>query len=186
MQFYENKLTNKFRAKTPKGFYDKDKGHTGVDYLVPVGTPVSLPLPLTFIGTLMQLEMGRTAYLKDAEGNIHVTSHLTTTLKKAGDPVAPGEVFAISGNTGRVSTAPHVHYEVISETPQEGLEFMTRELWNFKGFNVDPMPFLNKTKTPLKRFATQQAAKRALGDPSFAEKQRERRAKQHKFLTKNS
>ena len=110
-------------------------------------------------------------------------SHLTTTLKKAGDPVAPGEVFAISGNTGRISTDPHVHYEVISETPQKGLEFMTRKLWNFTGFNVDPMPFLNKPKIPLKRLATQQAAKRALSDLSFAERQRERRAKQHKFLT---
>ena len=178
MKFYEYPLVNKFRAKTPKGFYDKVKGHTGVDFLTPEGVPLTLPFKALFLVMLVQTEMGNTAYLMDEQGNVHVFSHLRDVNKFRGDLVEVGEVFGFTGNTGSKKTGPHVHYEVIAPQPALNLEIMKRKLWKYEGWNVDPLPFLTEKKTvSLKKLATQLTAKRALTDKEFAQFQLSRKRK---------
>jgi murein DD-endopeptidase MepM/ murein hydrolase activator NlpD len=40
--------------------------------------------------------------------------HNSSLLKKAGDFVKAGEVIAIIGNSGELSTGPHLHFELWS------------------------------------------------------------------------
>lgn len=147
MKFYEYPLSNRFRSPTPKGFYGPT-GHTGVDYVVPIGTEVSLPVELVFLETMKQVEMGLTAYAKDKDGNVHVFAHLSSVKAKNGDKLSANSVFALSGGSGTRSTAPHTHWELISEKPEVGNEVCTRTLGKYSGFNVDPLKFLEKNLFP--------------------------------------
>lgn len=141
MTFLGFPLTNGFRSMTPKGFYDPIKGHTGLDFLMPVGTNISLPFDVTVVDFLVQKEMGNTLYLKDGE-NIIVLAHLSEVYVKVGTTVNKHFVFARSGNTGTATTAPHLHVEVIAPKPQEGFEMMTRTLGKYSGYNIDPTNYL--------------------------------------------
>ena len=142
--FMGHSLTNAFRSKTPKGFYDSVKGHTGCDYLMPVGTPLSLPVPLKFVDVFQGRETGLNAVLEDRGGSILVFSHCSSIKSKRGDILLPNTVFALSGNSGSKTTAPHVHFEIIAKKPATGLEFMTRSFAGFDGYNIDPSVYLKK------------------------------------------
>lgn len=138
MKYFGYDVVNKYRSHTPKGFYDKIKGHSGLDVACPIGTPLSVPWETTCVEARKQQEMGNTIYLEDKLGNIAVFAHLKEFKVRKGDVVRPGAVFGISGNTGSKTTAPHVHYETIARRPEKGAEEMTRTLSPFTGFNVDP------------------------------------------------
>lgn len=137
-------VSNPFRSKTPRGFYDPIKGHTGIDLIMPQNTEIKSPCDGVVVEYRTQSEMGRCLYVQDGEGNIHVFAHLTKTLYQKGDKVKKDTVLALSGNTGSATTAPHLHYEIIAQKPAPGLEMMTRELSPFKGWNIDPEAFLSQ------------------------------------------
>lgn len=146
---------NPFRSHVPAGFYHPEKGHTGIDIDMPEGTSISLPFPTTFSQTLYDSEMGLTAYLLDPEGNILIFSHLTKVLKGDGAVSAPREVFAVSGNTGTATTAPHLHFEIISKTPDPGQEIMTRSLGGYLGYNIDPAAYLQRLEQAKPHWAAE-------------------------------
>ena len=136
-------LSNPFRSHTPRGYYDKVKGHTGGDWIMPEGEELSLPVETVVVQVLEQEQMGKTLYLKDAYGNILVFSHLSRIYVGQGDRVARDKVFALSGNTGTATTDPHLHFEVIAQEPQKGQEVMARSLGGFKGYNIEPLSYLD-------------------------------------------
>lgn len=142
--FEDYKLINPYQSHTPVGFYDPVKGHTGVDYATPVGVPLALPVPVTVLKCLKQQQMGTTLYVKDPDGNILVFSHLSSCKYSYEIDVPAGEVFAHTGNTGSATTGPHLHFEVIAETPEPGGEHMKRSLAGYYGYNIDPVPYLNR------------------------------------------
>lgn len=135
-------LGNKYRSKTPKGFYHAVKGHTGEDYIVASGNPITLPIETTVANWLMQTEMGSTLYLKDENDNILVFAHLSEVFFKKGQKVPANTVFAKTGNSGSATTGPHLHFEIISQVPED--KVMTRSLGGFEGYNIAPGPYLDK------------------------------------------
>lgn len=143
MQYFGHKVINPFRSHTPRGFYDAKKGHTGLDLDFAVGTPISLPIETTCFRFLVQKQMGNTLYLKDSEGNVLVFAHLSEVFVKSGDEIKPNQMFAKTGNTGSATTGAHLHFEVISQEPEKGLEFMTRSLGAITGYNIDPTAYLD-------------------------------------------
>ena len=85
--------------------------HQGLDYAVPVGTPVAalnrgtvlLARPLYFEGNCVVLDHG--------QGLLTIYMHLSKIEVKEGEAVDRGEEIALSGGTGR-STGPHLHVAV--------------------------------------------------------------------------
>ena len=148
MKFYEYPLSNRFRSKTPKGFYDPLKGHTGADWVCPIGTEVSIPVELVILETIKQPEMGLVLYAKDKDGNVHAFAHLSSVKVKNGEKVHANSIFALTGNSGSKTTAPHEHWEIIAERPEPGNEACTRTLGRYTGFNIDPVKFLEKSLFP--------------------------------------
>lgn len=148
MKYFGRSIVNGFRSRTPAGFYDSKKGHTGVDFDAPVGTEVSLPVETRVRAIHVQSQMGLTLFLEDSRGNILIFAHLFAVLVKADELVSAGQVFAKSGNSGSASTGPHLHFEIISTAPASGLEFMTRTLQEFSGYNIDPIAYLDALNTP--------------------------------------
>lgn len=130
-----------FRAKGK--FYDPIKGHTGVD-LAYINEELDSPVTGSVERTAVQVQMGKVLYIKDAWGNVHVFAHLGQFLVKKGDHVTRGQLIAMTDTTGTAVTGPHLHYEIITPKPyRESIDKnMTRVLWNFKGYNTDPIPYL--------------------------------------------
>lgn len=142
-------ILNPYRSKTPRGFYNAIKGHTGLD-LKYVNEELPSPVSGEVVGLLKQREMGNVMYLEDKQGSVHVFAHLSQFKKNLHDQVKRGDIIAITGNTGAKTTAPHLHYEIL--TPKFKVEpltgrsigdyLMTRQLYSFKGLNADPLWYL--------------------------------------------
>ena len=84
--------------------------HAGVDWAVPVGTPVKAALAGTVLGRQPVGRTGRYVFLSHPGGRNTYYGHLSRPMVSAGDSVAKGQVIGLSGNTGR-STGPHLHFE---------------------------------------------------------------------------
>ncbi|MBU9811309.1 murein DD-endopeptidase MepM [Rahnella sp. C60] len=85
--------------------------HRGVDFAVPVGTPVLA----VGDGEVVVAKNGGAAgnYVAIRHGRQYMTRymHLRKLLVKPGQKVKRGDRIALSGNTGR-STGPHLHFEM--------------------------------------------------------------------------
>ena len=85
--------------------------HRGVDYGVPIGTPVVAVGAGRVKAVGHSERAGNFIKLAHAAGYESAYLHLDRVHVKAGDVVAANDVIALSGNTGR-STGPHLHYEL--------------------------------------------------------------------------
>jgi hypothetical protein len=111
----------------------KLKGHNGVDYGVPMNTPIYSACNGVVL-TVSDDVQGYGQYIKVAAGNYYVIyGHLSCILVKVGENVTTGQVIARSGSTGN-STGPHLHFEI----RQAGLE------GNGYFGAVDPLPLLTQ------------------------------------------
>ncbi|SUB42291.1 peptidoglycan DD-metalloendopeptidase family protein [Pasteurella multocida] len=85
--------------------------HKGVDFAMPVGTPVIAPADGVVEKVAYQANgAGRYIVVRHGREYQTVYMHLSRALVKAGQNVKRGQRIALSGNTGR-STGPHLHYE---------------------------------------------------------------------------
>jgi murein DD-endopeptidase MepM/ murein hydrolase activator NlpD len=86
--------------------------HEGMDFKTPVGTPTYAPQAGTVTRVNWNWEgNGNCVEVKFADGVVAKFLHLSELKVSAGAHVQPGQVLALTGNTGR-STAPHLHYQV--------------------------------------------------------------------------
>ncbi|WP_026754270.1 M23 family metallopeptidase [Sediminibacter sp. Hel_I_10] len=107
------------------GYNIEDK-HYAVDVVVKKDTPVKA----TADGTVIFAEWtAQTGYVIIIEHNfelISVYKHNASITKEQGDLVKSGEVIAMAGNSGELTTGPHLHFE----------------LWN-RGYPVNPANFID-------------------------------------------
>jgi hypothetical protein len=85
--------------------------HRGLDYLVPVGTPVSSPAAgnVLFAGPLALT--GETVMLDHGQGVVSVFYHLASSPVRTGDWVEAGAPLGLTGDTG-IAPVPHLHWGV--------------------------------------------------------------------------
>ena len=96
--------------------------HNGVDFRMPIGTPVYAPSDgvVTYAGYMRG--GGYTVVIKHMGAYSTVYMHLSRFFVSKGDTVHMGQVFAKSGNTGG-STGSHLHYEIrINDRPVDPLK----------------------------------------------------------------
>ncbi|MDO1502178.1 M23 family metallopeptidase [Winogradskyella maritima] len=108
-----------------EGYSIKDK-HYAVDVVLAEETPVKATADGTVIFAEWTLETGFVVILEHANELISVYKHNGAITKSQGDLVKAGEVIALSGNTGELTTGPHLHFE----------------LWS-KGYPVNPTNFID-------------------------------------------
>ncbi len=94
------------------------RGHQGVDFRTPVGTPVKATFDAVFVRRNWNFRANGNCLELRERGGTHRTLyflHLSEVSPdlRAGVRVAKGQVVAKSGNTGH-SFAPHVHYQLMS------------------------------------------------------------------------
>lgn len=104
--------------------------HKGVDFAMPVGTPV---LAVGDGEVVIAKRSGAAGnYVAIRHGRQYTTRymHLKKLLVKPGQKVKRGDRIALSGNTGR-STGPHLHYEMW--TNQQAVNPLTAKLPRSEG-----------------------------------------------------
>ena len=86
--------------------------HFGVDLVSEPNARISSVLDGTVIFAGWTLETGYVAYIQHEANLVSVYKHNAELLKKTGQTVKAGEAIAIIGNTGELSSGPHLHFEL--------------------------------------------------------------------------
>jgi len=84
--------------------------HTGVDFAVPIGTPVLAAVDGKIENANWGKAYGNQVVQKCSEGWI-IYAHLNKVRIKPGATVTKGQIIGESGNSGN-STGPHLHFEL--------------------------------------------------------------------------
>jgi lipoprotein NlpD len=107
--------------------YDKDRHHLGVDLVAAPKENVLATLDGTVVYTGYDPEYGNVIGIQHKNGFISIYKHNEVLLRDIGDHVVAGEAIAIIGNTGELSTGPHLHFELWykgeSINPEECIAF---------------------------------------------------------------
>ena len=96
--------------------FDKSrKMHKGMDFSAPRNTPVYAASNGKIIrADSRSIGYGKHIRINHGYGYVTLYAHLSKYNVRKGQKVKRGEVIGYVGNTG-ISTAPHLHYEVIKE-----------------------------------------------------------------------
>jgi murein DD-endopeptidase MepM/ murein hydrolase activator NlpD len=92
--------------------FDRKKDHYGIDILAPKNTPIKATMDGYVVVSDWTLETGNTIGIQHDNGILSFYKHNSTLLKKAGSYVRAGEAIAIIGNTGTLTSGPHLHFEL--------------------------------------------------------------------------
>jgi murein DD-endopeptidase MepM/ murein hydrolase activator NlpD len=100
--------------------------HFGVDIAASKESIVKSVLDGTIIFADWTTETGHTVTIQHSGNFISVYKHNSTLLKRAGSMVKAGEPVAVSGDSGELSSGPHLHFELWHNgTPVDPEEYMT-------------------------------------------------------------
>lgn len=89
------------------------KGHNGWDFAVPTGTQVYATHDGVVQFADIDSTMSLTVSIDSSDGTFRTLNcHLSESKVKVGQQVKRGELIALSGNTGRYTTGPHLHFGV--------------------------------------------------------------------------
>ena len=95
-------------------FNVEDK-HYAIDLVVAENAPVKATADGTVIFSSFTTDTGYVIILEHNNALISVYKHNSKLIKKQGDLVKAGEVIAASGNSGDLTTGPHLHFELWSD-----------------------------------------------------------------------
>jgi len=111
-------VTNRFNMK---------EKHFGIDVVAPKNEAIKATLDGTVIFAEWTVETGYVIQLQHADNIVSIYKHNSILHKEVGDYVRAGEVIAIIGNSGELSTGPHLHFELwyngIPINPEEYMMF---------------------------------------------------------------
>lgn len=105
--------------------FDVKIQHYGIDIVAAKNEPVKSVLSGTVVFSAWTSETGHVVSIQHKKGFYSTYKHNSVVLKETGTVVEAGEVIAIIGDSGELTTGPHLHFE----------------LWHH-GIPVDPENFI--------------------------------------------
>lgn len=105
--------------------FKNSEGHYGVDVVAAENEAIKTVLDGTVIISTWTLETGYIIEVQHNNNLISIYKHNSALLKKAGQYVKAGEAIAIIGNSGELTSGPHLHFE----------------LW-YNGSPIDPQDYM--------------------------------------------
>lgn len=127
--------------------YGDIRFHYGLDIGVDQGTPVVSPLAGTVYTVSWSDAVGNTVEIDHGGGIITRYCHLSAVLYAVGQPLSQGQVFALSGSTGYLSTGPHLHFEVY-DLINSNNDWMAPYYTYQRCYTIDPQVWLTYTPPP--------------------------------------
>jgi murein DD-endopeptidase MepM/ murein hydrolase activator NlpD len=92
--------------------FDPASGHYGVDVLAKDNEPIKAVAEGTVVFSGFTQDYGYTLIIQHKAGVLSVYKHNSVLLEKVGNYVTAGDVIAIIGNTGDLTSGPHLHFEL--------------------------------------------------------------------------
>lgn len=92
--------------------FDPENGHMAIDIVAQPNEPILATLEGTVTLATWSLTEGYIIIIQHNYNIVSIYKHNSSLLKKVGDHVTAGEPIAIIGNTGELSTGPHLHFEL--------------------------------------------------------------------------
>lgn len=92
--------------------FDADKKHYATDIAANPNESVLATMDGTVILSTYTAETGYLIAVQHNQDFVSVYKHCGSLLKKQGDRVRGGEAIALVGNSGTLSTGPHLHFEL--------------------------------------------------------------------------
>lgn len=110
-------LLNQFLFSVPingsiSKVYEPENEHYGIDILAPKNTPVKTIQDGVVVYAGWSVEAGNMVYIQHPKNIISAYKHNSSLLVKTGQRVNTGQAIAIIGNTGTLSSGPHLHFEL--------------------------------------------------------------------------
>lgn len=108
--------------------FETSADHFGVDIVAPKNEAIKATLDGTVILAAWTSETGYVIQIQhDNNDLVSIYKHNSVLLKKVGDRVEAGDVIAIVGESGELTTGPHLHFELWYNgealNPQEYISF---------------------------------------------------------------
>ncbi len=101
------------------------KKHPAIDIVAPKNTAIKAMMDGFVISADWSLEFGNTICIQHSNNIITFYKHNSSLLKKTGTFVKAGEAIAIIGNTGELTSGPHLHFELWHKgKPINPIEYM--------------------------------------------------------------
>ena len=110
-----------------QGFSNKEN-HLAIDIAVETGTPIKAISDGRVLFAEWTVETGYVIIIDHGDMLTTVYKHNSSVLKKQNEPVNAGEIVALSGNHGTLTTGPHLHFEIW----KNGSPIDPAQLFNFK------------------------------------------------------
>ncbi|HNY09139.1 MAG TPA: M23 family metallopeptidase, partial [Tenuifilaceae bacterium] len=92
--------------------YSPLQNHYGIDLVAAPNEVVLAVAKGTVILADWTIETGYTIAVQHENNFISVYKHNSKLLKRQGDVVGAGDAIAIIGNSGELTTGPHLHFEM--------------------------------------------------------------------------
>ena len=93
-------------------FYDPSKSHFGIDITCKEEEPIKSVLDGTVLMSSWTKDSGYVISIIHPNNLISVYKHNSKVFVEPGEIVKTGDVISIIGNTGELSTGPHLHFEL--------------------------------------------------------------------------
>ena len=113
-------LTSPVKGTVSQNYSVAEK-HLAIDISVDIGTPVKAIANGRVLLSEWTTQTGYVLIIDHGRNLVSIYKHNSSLLKAQGDSVKQGEIVAMSGNTGVLTSGPHLHFELWSE-----------------GFSIDP------------------------------------------------
>jgi len=95
--------------------FNPSQNHYGIDIVSKQNEAIKCVLDGTVILSNWTLETGYTIAIQHQQNIVSVYKHNSALLKKEGEFVKAGDPIAIIGQTGELTTGPHLHFELWSD-----------------------------------------------------------------------
>ena len=92
--------------------FDAEKGHFGIDYVLKLGTPIHASSGGYVIFSDYTVKDGYMLIISNPNNYISIYKHCSILFKRERETVSTGEIIALSGNSGLITTGPHLHFEI--------------------------------------------------------------------------
>lgn len=107
--------------------FNPDLNHYGTDIVAPSNKVVSATLGGTVTMANWTLETGYVIQIQHQNNLVSIYKHNAELLKEVGNHIKPGEAIAIIGNSGELTSGPHLHFELwhngVALNPEDYVDF---------------------------------------------------------------
>ncbi|TDG95168.1 Murein DD-endopeptidase MepM [Cardinium endosymbiont of Culicoides punctatus] len=107
--------------------FNQKSGHYGVDIVAKDKEPIKGIATGIVIFADWSVETGWVIAIQHHNNLVSICKHCSVLFKKVGNLIRAGDVIALMGNSGEISTGPHLHFELWNEgiplNPEEFIKF---------------------------------------------------------------